>query len=289
MDSGTYSTVRTNGKAKEVDSAGSDKLVQVLPGKMGECRKVNSALESVLEPPELYSTYKEFIDAHVADWPEYRWMQLFLEQKGKDPSDTSVTVFDSMHGSLVEHDYSSRISSLPHFLRQRPPEVRTRLIIVTHFESWAIDRNVVDTLGKSFDIDPQFFHKHFHTPDNYDMSCERGFPKNHWGMLTSDWTRPLPSESPVLEIGGKDEDHLSAGVYKHGSASSQSHSTSNMHTFLWHGASLLIPALQFSSGSASNQPARQERQALSEQQSEIPPPRVRSPATELSQADTRQP
>lgn len=113
MDSGTYSTVRTNGKAKEVDSAGSDKLVQVSPGKMGESRKVNSALESVLEPPELYSTYKEFIDAHVADWPEYRWMQLFLEQKGKDPSDTSVTVFDSMHGSLVASDFDTNFQ--PHF------------------------------------------------------------------------------------------------------------------------------------------------------------------------------
>jgi len=110
-----------------------------------------------------YSSYKEYIDAYVSEWPEYQWLQHFLGKPGSQPSETKTTVLDSIDGSLIERaQFTSDITGLSDMLSSRSADVKTRLIIVSYPESWRIDRQVVDLLGWTFDIDPNFFRRHFY-------------------------------------------------------------------------------------------------------------------------------
>ena len=90
-----------------------------------------------------YSSYREYIDAHVSEWPEYRWLQHFLGKPGSQPSETERTVFDSVGGSLIEQGhFTSDIRGLSHILSSCSPQVCSRLIIGSYRQAWGIDRQV---------------------------------------------------------------------------------------------------------------------------------------------------
>lgn len=58
-------------------------------------------------------------------------------------------------------NFSSKVSECHDALQQRPIEVKTRIILVSYHQTWSIDRDIADSIGLAFDIDPTFFWAHF--------------------------------------------------------------------------------------------------------------------------------
>ena len=64
----------------------------------------------------------------------------------------------------IESDLAYKAEHLLSALEDRAATVKTHVVVVSHQESWSIDRNVVDVIGTFFDIDPIFFRSHFDYP-----------------------------------------------------------------------------------------------------------------------------
>lgn len=129
------------------------------------CGPTNATAEQLekVEPQPLYSSYREFVDQNAASWPHLRWMQYFLNNQRGQTSGTQVTFIDSKDGHLdAKHISEDPIQTLPQALGVRPPDVEVRIIAVSYTDSASIDREVVDVLGRWFDIDPLLFHQHFY-------------------------------------------------------------------------------------------------------------------------------
>ena len=142
----------------------------------------------------LYSSYRAFLDTNVESWPELRWMQVFLEHQGSNPSDTQVDVIDSKDGSL----HSSQVpytgaQNLLKALEHRSFDVNTRIIIVSYRESLSIDRGIVEVLGRLFSIDPLAFLQHFH---HERLQQEDSYNDKYKSRLAYEPHAFLPSEQP---------------------------------------------------------------------------------------------
>ena len=68
----------------------------------------------------------------------------------------SLSVHDIKDGIFCKRDFSWRVDELEEALQCYLPKVKSRGIVVYHHESWSIDRDIVDILGKTYDIDPVF-------------------------------------------------------------------------------------------------------------------------------------
>lgn len=147
------------------------------------------------EPRFLYPSYRAFLDTNVKSWPELRWMQVFLEHQGSNPSDTQVDVIDSKDGSL----HSSQVpytgaQNLFKALEHRSSDVNTRIIIVSYRESLSIDRGVVEVLGRLLSIDPLAFLQHFH---HESLQQENSYNDKYKSRLAYEPHAFLPSEQPT--------------------------------------------------------------------------------------------
>ncbi|KAK0113353.1 hypothetical protein ONS95_013607 [Cadophora gregata] len=149
--------------------------------------------EESANPQPRYASYKQYLDENVADWPELKWMQIFMNTPSGDPDDTRVTVIDSIDGAF--HCQAVPITEPSNFsrvLESRGPEVKTRIIRVDYEASLCIDRSVVDTLGKTFDIDPLVFQEHFchenlHCDHGYSARLHESIPKHRVAHLASQY------------------------------------------------------------------------------------------------------
>ena len=115
-------------------------------------------------PPSFgrYASYLEFVDACSQVRPEYRWLQTFLRRQDEAP-ETQTTIFDVTGGSVTEHGpFSTASTDFCQLLVSRSPDIKTRLIVVTYNNSWAVDRPLLDLLGLHFNIDPNFLRRHFY-------------------------------------------------------------------------------------------------------------------------------
>ncbi len=143
----------------------------------------------------LYSSYRAFLDTNVKSWPEFRWMQVFLEHQTSNPSDTQVDVIDSKDGFLhSSHAPYTGSQSLLKALQHRSSDVNTRIIIVSYRESFSIDRGVVEVLGRFFGIDPLAFLQHFH---HEHLQQEDSYNDKYKSRLAYQPHAFLPSEQPA--------------------------------------------------------------------------------------------
>lgn len=112
-------------------------------------------------PP--YSSYTDYLDRNVGDWPEFLWMQVFFKHPGGHPNHTTLAVIDSKNDTLHSRTISIRDRhGLTQVLEHREPGVKTRVIVVAYTQSFSIDRLVVDVLASFYDIDPLVLERHFH-------------------------------------------------------------------------------------------------------------------------------
>ena len=120
-----------------------------------------------------YTSYRQFVEACSKVRDEYRWLQTFLAHHD-EALETRTTIFDAEGKSLTERGSFSVVS--PEFrllIASRLSNIKTRLVIVTYRESWAIDRSLIDLLGLRFNMNPDFFRRHFYYPCIYNENVER--------------------------------------------------------------------------------------------------------------------
>jgi len=146
-----------------------------------------------------FHSYAEYVYQLSNVQPEYQWLSSFLSTQRGCPSETVVTIVDSIEGRLYEQVL--RGASKPEIvdaLLTRSESTATRLVVVTYLQAWSIDRVVVNAIGETFDIDPVFFWQTF---DHYYAKNDRLCPfemrnRDKYGTL---WTFPLPSEQESLD------------------------------------------------------------------------------------------
>jgi hypothetical protein len=92
------------------------------------------------------------------------------------------------------------VNVLREALAHRPAYVTTRIVYVSYFQSWSIDRAVIDVIGLYFQVNPLFFWGHLH---HYYSSEDRLCPNDLRGIgnvAKPLWIAPLPSERISLEL-----------------------------------------------------------------------------------------
>ncbi len=108
-----------------------------------------------------FRSYRDYVASLAKDHPEFGWLNLFLAKPGANPSQISVLIADSLNNTMQLENFSSKVSECHDALQQRPIEVKTRIILVSYHQTWSIDRDIADSIGLAFDIDPTFFWAHF--------------------------------------------------------------------------------------------------------------------------------
>jgi hypothetical protein len=146
-----------------------------------------------------FHSYEEYLYELSKIQPEYRWLSSFISTQRGCPSETVVTILDSIEGHLYEQVLRGLSKSgIVDALLTRSESTVTRLVIITYLQAWSIDRVVVEAIGETYGIDPVFFWQTF---DHYYAKNDRLCPfemrnRDKHGTL---WTFPLPSEQESLD------------------------------------------------------------------------------------------
>lgn len=114
--------------------------------------------------------YLSHIKSLIPGWPHLRYLADFLEvstvptkwqflnpsERAERAARINIASLDFSPGHETETCQISSIKELDHFLNQPPPaRSEARLFVVED-----LSRSVVEALGSTFDIDPQFFRAH---------------------------------------------------------------------------------------------------------------------------------
>jgi hypothetical protein len=153
------------------------------------------AITEMEEPT--FRSYSEYVRHLSLDYPELGWLSDFLSYPGSTPSVTRVRIVDSIEGGLLRtQDFTVSGKPLTEALKDRPGDILTRLVIVSYFQSWNIDRDVVNTIGMHFKLDPWFLWGHLdHYYESNDALC-----KNRRRDFQPKPIEALPSERASAEI-----------------------------------------------------------------------------------------
>ncbi|KAI9867658.1 MAG: hypothetical protein M1813_008458 [Trichoglossum hirsutum] len=144
-----------------------------------------------------FQSYREYV-AHLSlDYPEFGWLRDFLSHSGANPSVTRVLLLDGVEDSLRTQDFPGSSQTLAEALKHRSKEVQIRIVVVSYIQSWNIDRDVIDTLGTHFRLDPWFLWGHLdHYYASDDTLCPPRFRSSGQTFI-----EPLPSEHISVEVG----------------------------------------------------------------------------------------
>jgi hypothetical protein len=148
--------------------------------------------------------YRKYIESLLPVYPEFKWLSAFLGEPQDDPSKTRVIIADSSAGNIKLQDFTTDISGLSEALKNRPVKCKTRVILISYAQSWSVARDVIDLIGTTFNIDPQFYWSHFHHEKAH---MDKNAPL--WQHDTRTPTPPLASALTSVELTFDDE-HLSA-------------------------------------------------------------------------------
>ena len=154
--------------------------------------------------------YRNYVHNNRDRSSDFQWLNLFLQ----DPRLPAVQPQTAMRlycfdeaGQLRVEDHLSRCSSTEQMkatLQQGTNDLRA--VIVCHASSCSVDRDIVDLLGSTLDIDVQFFRQHFdhkHFADEFGcpdgmadtIKREQDLVSKYWTM-TARWNPVhLPSEA----------------------------------------------------------------------------------------------
>ncbi|KAH0563072.1 hypothetical protein GP486_002366 [Trichoglossum hirsutum] len=142
-------------------------------------------------------SYREYVTRLSLDYPEYGWLRDFLSHPGANPSVTRVLLLDSVDDNLRAQDFLGSSQALAEALKRRPEDVQFRVVVVSYFQSWNIDRDVVDTLGIHFRLDPLFLWGHL---DHYYASNDALCPPS-FRHPRQTFVEHMPSEHISVEVG----------------------------------------------------------------------------------------
>ena len=118
-------------------------------------------------------SYRQRIAWSLSNWPELSWLHRFLQTPTPANGDyTYANVFELIghHFVAVSHDGDG--VPLSQALEDRAEDSRLRLVLITHGDSWDVDRDVVDTVCNKYSLDPRFVARHFDYPDiQHELNC----------------------------------------------------------------------------------------------------------------------
>ena len=127
---------------------------------------------SHISPPPLYQSYAEYVRHLQDEWPELAWLDRFMNTKVPGPhGETTVGICDLVREKLVYHDFSGDPDRLGDALSSNPQDSPLRVVVLTHVDSWDVNRQIVDVLGAKLDVDPRFLMSHFNHRKSYLEAC----------------------------------------------------------------------------------------------------------------------
>ena len=130
--------------------------------------------------------------------------------QGAQPSETILVIADSVNDQILIQDFSSDLLGFQREIQLRPSDVHTRIVIVWYKETCSVDRDIVDSVGLTFDVDPTFLWAHFDHPAAQSdrlipidkARWEQG-PEIHLPLLTSE------QDSVTLRAGNHENHEMS--------------------------------------------------------------------------------
>jgi len=144
-----------------------------------------------------FQSYREYVKHLSLDYSELEWLSNFLSYSGTSPSVTRVRIIDSIGSQYLKmQDFPAPGKRLSMALKSRSDDIQTRIVIVSYIQSWSIDRDVINTIGVHFQLDPWFLWGHL---DHYYESDEALCKNRHRGFQQKP-VEPLPSERVSVEI-----------------------------------------------------------------------------------------
>ncbi|KAH0538554.1 hypothetical protein FGG08_004842 [Glutinoglossum americanum] len=144
-----------------------------------------------------FQSYLEYITHLSLGYPEFGWLRDFLSQPGASPSVTRVLLVDSVKdGHLQTQDFPGPSRTLSEALKHRMEDVQTRILVVSYFQSWNIDREVIDAIGMHYMLDPWFLWGHL---DHYYASGD-ALCLPHVRSTRRVFVEPLRSERTSVEV-----------------------------------------------------------------------------------------
>jgi hypothetical protein len=149
-----------------------------------------------------FNTYAEYVRFLCRHDPRFKWLNhFFTTRAASDPTKTHVLVADSENSRFTT---TRGLEALQH-LKNRSPLVKTRLVLVRHDKTMNVDRNIIDAIAYTLDLDPWFLWRHFDQDDDLEEHrLEQGF----------DIPPALPSKRNSLGLGFSQYKYLSAVFLK---------------------------------------------------------------------------
>ena len=109
----------------------------------------------------LFNSYREYLATLVETEIQYQWLHEFFAKRGAQPSETSLVLADSIDNRIQIRDFSSDLAGFQQKVEQRSSDIQTRIVLIWYKETWSVDREIVDKVSLTFDINAAFLWEHF--------------------------------------------------------------------------------------------------------------------------------
>lgn len=123
-----------------------------------------------------FSAYRDSLRAHASQWPELSWLDRFLHApKPANGDGTSARVFELIGNRFIKSEVDGTAASFSKAIEAEAHNSRMRIVLVSHGQSWDVDRDFVDIVCSKYRLDPRFVANHFDYPGIRD---EKNHPRD---------------------------------------------------------------------------------------------------------------
>ncbi|KAL9586733.1 MAG: hypothetical protein Q9203_003757 [Teloschistes exilis] len=166
-----------------------------------------------ISPKENWPNYATFVKALAPIDRNLQWLADFISQDAGPTSEGSLHVLEYDEDGIKDQAYSFDKLHSP------PAAGSTRIVLLSHSNTWNLDRELLDRVALSLNLPPYFVSQHLHRTRYFQEHPSPHDPDNS--------TTKLPSASPWLEMWFMISLHLSAMVTFPASASAGATRTSS--------------------------------------------------------------
>ncbi|MDI1492664.1 MAG: hypothetical protein OHK93_004446 [Ramalina farinacea] len=120
-----------------------------------------------------HSAYRERVHNALGRWPELAWLNRFLQTpKPSTVRDETIAQILDLHDThFTTSGEEASATSLSQALDVEQTG-RLRIVLISHGDSWDVDRDIVDVVCSKYSLDPRFVAKHFDYPwIRYEGNC----------------------------------------------------------------------------------------------------------------------
>lgn len=123
-----------------------------------------------------HSAYRDSVNSALGRWPELAWLNRLLQTpKPSTVQDETVAQIFDLHGAYFRTSGpEASPTSLSQALDVEHFE-RLRVVLISHGDSWDVDRDLLDVVCSKYSLDPRFLAKHLDYPK---IRCESNRPRD---------------------------------------------------------------------------------------------------------------